>query len=231
VEIFTTNYDLLAEKALEQVGVPYFDGFVGAYNAFFDIQAIEEDPLPARWARLWKLHGSINWGLSASDRVVRKPNPDGIERRLIHPSHLKYDESRRMPYLALHDRLRAVLKEPDLVVVTCGYSFRDEHLNEVLHEGLARNPSAVLFGLLFDELDAYPQARRLAVEGRARNLLLLARDQAVIGGAVGAWQAVDDPERATKIPGIQLASGAIKCRLGDFEEFAKLLGELTGKTR
>jgi hypothetical protein len=126
VELFTTNYDLLAEQALEDVGVPYFDGFVGAREPFFDVRAIEDDALPPRWARLWKLHGSINWCRSDHGAVIRTPNPDAVARRLIHPSHLKYEESRRMPYLALHDRLRAALRRPQFVMVTCGFSFRDE---------------------------------------------------------------------------------------------------------
>jgi hypothetical protein len=60
VEVFTPNYDLLTEQALEECRVPYFDGFVGSRRTFFDLAAMEQDILPLRWARLWKLHGSIN---------------------------------------------------------------------------------------------------------------------------------------------------------------------------
>ena len=63
IELFTTNYDLLIEEALEASGVPYFDGFVGSYQPTFDLEAVEEDSLPGRWVRLWKLHGSVNWQL------------------------------------------------------------------------------------------------------------------------------------------------------------------------
>jgi hypothetical protein len=56
IEIFTTNYDLLMEQAFEDFHVPYFDGFAGVRRPFFDLRAMEEDFLPARWARLWKLH-------------------------------------------------------------------------------------------------------------------------------------------------------------------------------
>lgn len=34
VEVFTPNYDLLVESALETKNIPYFDGFVGSRNAF-----------------------------------------------------------------------------------------------------------------------------------------------------------------------------------------------------
>jgi hypothetical protein len=35
VEIFTVNYDVLIEHALESERVPIFDGFVGSYRPFF----------------------------------------------------------------------------------------------------------------------------------------------------------------------------------------------------
>ena len=36
VQIFTTNYDLLIEQALEDLRIPFFDGFVGSRQPFFD---------------------------------------------------------------------------------------------------------------------------------------------------------------------------------------------------
>jgi hypothetical protein len=143
------------------------------------VGAIEEDALPARWARLWKLHGSINWCRSDNGGVMRRDTAKGIDRRLIHPSHLKYDESRRMPYLALFDRLRTFLRSSNAVLITCGYSFRDQHLNEVFREGLERNAGAAIFGLLHGNLDRSEKA--LDIAEREGNLLLLAPDGAVVG--------------------------------------------------
>ena len=42
VELFTTNYDLLMEQAFEDSRVPYFDGFPGARQPFFDILAMKK---------------------------------------------------------------------------------------------------------------------------------------------------------------------------------------------
>ena len=61
IEIFTTNYDLLMEEALEDLEIPYYDGFVGSRRSFFDLRAIEDNLIPTHWSRLWKIHGSINW--------------------------------------------------------------------------------------------------------------------------------------------------------------------------
>jgi len=61
IEIFTTNYDLLMEDALESLEIPFFDGFVGARRSFFDLRAVENNSIPTHWTRIWKIHGSINW--------------------------------------------------------------------------------------------------------------------------------------------------------------------------
>jgi hypothetical protein len=229
VEIFTTNYDVLAEQSMEESGVPFFDGFVGAHKPFFEVRAIEDDELPPRWARLWKLHGSINWCRAKSGRVIRDYTAtDHRERRLIHPSHLKYDESRRMPYLALHDRLRHVLRQPDVVIVSCGYSFRDEHLNEILQEGLQRNPTAVFYGLLFGDLDSYPEATDLAARTDASNLLLIAEAEAVVSRERALWREVEDAETLAGLPGVRVEKAKPRCELGDFAKLGEFLAALSG---
>lgn len=118
VEVFTPNYDLLMEQALEANKIPYFDGFVGSREAFFDLTSMEDESLPSRWARLWKVHGSINWWRTASDEVVRRDEAVAGDRQMIYPSHLKYDQSRRMPYLAMLDRLRDFLSRGQAVLVS-----------------------------------------------------------------------------------------------------------------
>ena len=61
LKIFTTNYDLLLESAFERSSAPFFDGFVGAKEPFFDSDTLDADDLPQRWTRIFKLHGSSNW--------------------------------------------------------------------------------------------------------------------------------------------------------------------------
>jgi hypothetical protein len=209
VELFTTNYDLLLEQGLEAARVPYFDGFVGSARPFFDIHAIEQDPLPSRWARLWKLHGSINWREN-NGTVYRSWDLSTTESRIIHPSHLKYDESRRMPYLVMLDRLRASLQRPSQSIVTCGYSYRDEHVNAIILEGLRANPTATVFGLLHGALANYPIAR--VPEDLPPNLSLFAADAACIGARQLTWSADNGGSFA----------------LGDFREFGAFLRDLIG---
>jgi len=256
VEIFTPNYDLLFEQAFEHHPLPHFDGFVGSREPWFDLSSIEHDTIPARWTRLWKLHGSINWekieettnGVSLT-RVVRVTREAAAGKVMIYPSHLKYDQSRRMPYLAMLDRLRAFFRRnavtrhgdgdkkgddaPRLVV--CGYSFLDDHLNEVLLDGLRGNHSAQCFALMYSKLSDHPRVVECAV--KQTNLTVLATDGAVIGTREGWYRTgttggeehkpwlyeekvvTSDPAKPEQQP---------RCRLGDFHYFGLFLEQLCG---
>lgn len=240
VEVFTTNYDLLMEQAFEDHHVPYFDGFAGVRRPFFDLRAMEEDMLPPRWARLWKLHGSINWYHVPGGGVFRgATEQEAGSKRVIHPSHLKYEESRRMPYLAMIDRLRAFLRQPTATVVLCGYSFRDEHLNEVIVQGLETTQTAIAFGLLFDEIARYPEAA--AVARKRPNFNVLARDGGVIGGQEAEWSEKDaESVSAPNGSGVNWipvgpvtdnAKRRAEFTLGNFAALGQFLQELVGNLR
>lgn len=218
LRIFTTNYDLLMEEALEANEVRYFDGFIGTNKPFFDGRAIEEDGLPSTWARFWKLHGSINWVDAGAERIVRGPVPaDGAAGMLIYPSEFKHEQTRRLPYVAMLDRLRAFLNHESSVLVTCGYSFADRHLNDAIFDALHRNRSAAAYGLLFKKLD-----EESAVLGEVRrapvNISFLARDEAVVRGKRARWK---PPE-----PGA--ATATTEFALGDFGAFAEFLNVVAG---
>jgi len=144
LEIFTVNYDLLLETALEEHGVPYFDGFVGSLQARFRTDLVEAplgDPggyVASRFVRLWKLHGSVNWVRSGNDQIVRIGQPAKDLPAAIYPSDAKYEESRRVPFLVLQDRLRRALHQPETIVLVSGFSFADDHLNEMLFDAAIR---------------------------------------------------------------------------------------------
>jgi hypothetical protein len=236
IEIFTPNYDLLVEQALEAHKIPYFDGFVGSKQAFFDLTSMESDKLPTRWGRLWKVHGSVNWWRTPEDEVVRRDASEAGDRQMIYPSHLKYDQSRRMPYLAMLDRLRDFLGRGQGVLVTCGYSFADQHLNEVILHGLRSNPTAICFGLLHGSRSGYADAIKKA--RMHPNLSLLARDGAVLGTDERNWR--PDEQEAHALHGISVTKSEVQgdggaeknCEfmLGDFKHFGSFLAQQLSRT-
>ncbi|MBW1715311.1 MAG: SIR2 family protein [Deltaproteobacteria bacterium] len=236
VEIFTTNYDLLMEQALEDFKIPFFDGFVGAYRPFFDAHAIEFDNLPPRWARVWKIHGSINWRSAADSGGLNvwRTNVEKGGNVVIHPSHLKYEQSRKMPYLAMMDRLRKFLSTPSSAFVIIGYSFGDQHLNDVIVQSLQGTPSAAVFALMYGQLSECSIAVSLA-KGRS-NLTILAKDGAVTGTKEELWRNLDEkPDSVLPSSAIEWTKGKQKddpwkanFKLGDFNCFGAFLQDISG---
>lgn len=233
VHIFTTNYDLLLEQALEESATPYFDGFVGTRKAFFDLGAVEdENVLPPRWARLWKIHGSLNWRLSTDGRrVVRSDTTDGTTSYLIYPSHLKYDQSRKMPYLAMLDRLKAFILQPNATLFMSGYSFSDDHINDVICRSLEANATAQVFGLIFGDLEDHKYKKARECGCLMPNLSIVAEYSAIVGRVAGPWKPLTDdipasipPGAVTKADGDRTAVG-----LGNFAHFGTLIRYLTGE--
>jgi len=229
IEIYTPNYDLLLEQALENYQIPYFDGFVGSREPFFDLLSLEVDAIPKRWARLWKLHGSINWVKRKDETVYRKYPPASGEKLLIYPSHLKYEQSRRMPYLAMLDRFKAFFRESHSALVLCGYSFADEHLNEVLLDGLRSNRSVHCYALMFGKLADCRTAANHAM--RNPNLTVLCSDGGIVGTKAGAYRPVDPVLIAEGCGYTQLAGSAPESQLGDFHYFCRFLETQFGVER
>jgi len=230
VEIFTTNYDLLLEQALEAQRVPYFDGFVGSDSAFLDLESMAEDDLPARWARLWKIHGSINWWMTEKKKIRRSRDKIEGEQLLIYPSHLKYDQSRQMPYYAMLDRLRVFLRSEQCVLIICGYSFADEHINAYIGQGLAGNPNASCIAMVYNDRADVPKAVELSK--RHANLSILAADGGVIGTVERSWQnevkatnPVYPIAVSTDVPNWRTKAPADQCKwlLGDFATLGQFL--------
>lgn len=248
IEIFTTNYDLLMEDALEDLEIPYFDGFSGSRRSFFDLRAVEDDLIPKHWSRLWKIHGSINWyqeSVAGQKKVYRSSVIKKDASHLIYPSHLKYEESRKMPYLALIDQLNRFIRKKSSLLILSGYSFSDGHLNDTIINALKANPTAMVLGLMFDKyetiddsshpIERYPDAYKLAK--KQHNLNIWTFDKAIIGTSLGKWNFPnnkdDEDEDILKFiksikqpdPSNELETTV---ELGDFSELTNFLKEIIG---
>jgi SIR2-like domain len=229
VEVFTTNYDILIETALEAERVPSFDGFVGSNIPFFLHESLtrpEATPGPA-WVRLWKVHGSINWQIkivNGRKRVVRTAPQSGGE--MIMPSHHKYDESRKQPYMALLDRLRRVMERDDTILFVCGYSFSDDHINAILFDALeARQRPHIVALQYFDPDPKHVLAERAL---QLRNLMILGPNRATIRGSHGAWSSGNSTSFAPLDGAFEVSDkdAAPKFLLGDFSKFSGFLASL-----
>jgi hypothetical protein len=184
IEIFTTNYDLLMEEALERARAPYFDGFTGGRDPFFDPVTVASNDLPARWTRLWKLHGSLGWCTNEKHEIIRSGKDSA--RHLVFPEHLKYEQTQKAPYSALLDRLRAFLATPDTLLISSGFSFADAHISARIDEGLSGNASASVFAFQYQSIENETFARELG--RRLPNFSVYARNSAIVNGTEGRWK-------------------------------------------
>lgn len=183
IELFTTNYDLLLEEAFEAVRAPYFDGFTGGREPFFDPVSIANNDLPSRWTRLWKLHGSLGWCKGEREEVIRSGKISATH--LVFPEHLKYDQTQKAPYTALLDRLKAFLSTDDTLLISIGFSFADAHIAARISDGLGSNASASVFAFQFKNLDEEKAAAEIA--RRLPNFSVYARDKAIMNCVSGPW--------------------------------------------
>lgn len=221
VELFTINYDLLVEMGLEELAVPYFDGFVGVIRGQFrpelvdTLDLVEQTcALPATFIRLWKLHGSVNWEEvtdNARCRIVRRGAPITVgAAAAIYPSDEKYDQSRRVPFVVLMDRFRRALAVPETVALVAGYSFGDQHLNEMLFDAARNHPRSETVVFCFDDIPKTVSD----VATSTRNLSVYGKTEAIIGGQRLKWA------RADELPGVWEAGSFL---LGDFRHLARFL--------
>ena len=190
VEIFNVNYDLINETAFERLRVPYFDGFVGALEARFHTDLVEARPgtdeqtVPHFFVRMWKLHGSVNWQWKDSE-IVRLGQPVASgQPAAIYPSETKYEESRRMPFVVLHDRFRRALNEPETIMLISGYSFGDQHLNELVFDAARRRERSEFVAFCYADIPADLAKRALSTP----NLQVVGATEAIIGGISGKWK-------------------------------------------
>ena len=74
VDYFTLNYDTLIEDALSLERIPTVDGFQGGATGWWDVGQYHDSSAAAR---VYKLHGSIDWCLCDEDILPRRIR-DGV---------------------------------------------------------------------------------------------------------------------------------------------------------
>jgi hypothetical protein len=239
-EIFTTNYDLLIERGLEIAQVPYFDGFLGTVYPYFsdaasDLSNESHAGIPVSWVRFWKIHGSIGWktateAITGAKRVIRVPLtvPATTDDLMIFPSREKYSDSRRLPFIALHDRLRRLTASGECLLLIAGYSFSDQHINDILFGNLRANNRFSATVLLFDSLKKKEIQQNLVTPAQGiRNLTVYSPDMALIGGVEAPWCKPAKPTgTSAKWPFWDDSTNQFT--LGDFSNLPAFLKEFIG---
>lgn len=144
VWIFTTNYDLLLEVAAAKAGVLVENGFSGCTERFFDpgqFRATSGEVAGNRFTpnnrltvKLVKLHGSISWTSDSGQLVERHPDvlTETANRIMVLPRRKKVIEALSPPHETMFACMSRVLGVECKYLLSCGFSFGDEHINQHL---------------------------------------------------------------------------------------------------
>ncbi len=246
IQIFTVNYDILIERALEAEFVPIFDGFAGAYTPFFYADSLRHiDAGPGKnWTRLWKMHGSVTWRRVTHNGHVRisrgLPDPSG---EMILPSDEKYDEARQQPYVSFMDQLIRFLELERALLITCGFSFSDAHINSAIFGALANRPKTHLYALQYDDPDDNTDLVQRSY--RQHNIVVVGPREGIVGGVRSPWylsthsptfsdevtslqtENADRADSALKAPDVPSERCTCTVRIGDFAVFCRFLAKMT----
>jgi hypothetical protein len=160
VKVFSLNYDLCFEKIVGKENIELgFDenSSEWSYNNFTRTDADDKG------YTLYKLHGSLDW---FNDPVTHKlMQADDTSREPV----LIFGVSNKLraidPYLFYIYEFRRHCFSPDLRLMVCiGYSFSDEHINDIIAQALKSNPQARVLATVYRANDDYKTSVRRTLD-------------------------------------------------------------------
>lgn len=151
VKVFSLNYDLCFEKivGLENIELGFDeDTSEWSYNNFSRIDADDKA------YTLYKLHGSLDWFNDSETHKLMKA--DGTTREPV----LIFGVSNKLraidPYLFYIYEFRKYCFLSDLRLIVCiGYSFSDDHINDIIAQALKNNSQARVLATVYGANDEY----------------------------------------------------------------------------
>lgn len=163
ISVFSTNYDLFNEYALERNNILYTTGFSTGLDKIFDINNFhyrlvdDTNRYKDKWqptnksANLYKIHGSINWNFdSVKSKVVQVGSDSHISDSnliAIYPTAMKHHETAQHPYSELFREFSIQLQRPNSTLVVMGYGFPDEHINNIIAQNIPNEDfNLIIFG-------------------------------------------------------------------------------------
>lgn len=167
LNIFSTNYDLFVETAVDKLlsagsDIIFNDGANGYFNRKLDSHNFDNsvsyrgqfenhtDEVPT--IKLIKPHGSVNWKVTKDDKLYVYPTvqqrpfvvlPDGHEARQTFASNHFFDMLRSF---------QLELARADSVLIAVGFSFGDQHIAKLVRRAL-NSPSFMAFIVCYNHAD------------------------------------------------------------------------------
>lgn len=150
--IFTTNYDMLNEMAMESQNIHYYSGFEGIVNRKFNLAYYNYDFVDSfqvnrtnvnvtpNHMNLFKLHGSLSWYMKEGDLIERNPYEQEFLPEIVYPSVDKFNNTNLIiSYSALMRELSNRICQEKTTLFVSGMSMGDEHINKIIENALTIN--------------------------------------------------------------------------------------------
>lgn len=153
--VITTNYDVLIEEAAAENNFVIFDGFNFTPLPKFDSNMFEwnlvkevpnvntrEVEYKDKTFNLVKIHGSLTWERQENGSIIRK-SKDSITNTnnmvMVFPSSDKFAQSYQEPYFELFTKFQELIKRPNTLLISTGFSFADDHISKMITQALKNN--------------------------------------------------------------------------------------------
>ncbi|MBP3400418.1 MAG: SIR2 family protein [Selenomonadales bacterium] len=160
--VFTTNYDMLNEQAMEDLGIHYYAGFYGIVNRRFNLAYYDHEYVNTHKIKnasyivdndhinLFKLHGSLSWFYDEkkNELVEKNPYAEDFSPEIIYPSSMKFQKTNAIVYYSsLMREFSDKICQEDTALIVIGTSLSDEHINKLIENALSISRfTLIIFG-------------------------------------------------------------------------------------
>ncbi|MFB1115906.1 SIR2 family protein [Dickeya dadantii] len=169
INIITTNYDRLAEYAVEQAGHHHYTGFS---HGFCRAQKGIEHIRCNRIVKILKVHGSLDWFVSPISDIVGYSHlnsiPDNHIPKIVTPGIEKYSATYHEPFRTIINLADDAIRNATSYLCI-GFGFNDEHIQEKLVEKCVRENACIT--LITHGLTN--SARDFLLSGKVKNFLAI----------------------------------------------------------
>lgn len=141
-KIVTTNYDRLAEYAVDQAQLNFNTGFSGKYHKTFtgfQRQTTEQ-------IEILKVHGSLDWFQSNISAVSLPDNiteDNTLDPLMVTPGIRKYEHTHNDPFRSIISRADIAF-ETGSSILCVGYGFNDNHIHSKLINKMRQGRTPIL---------------------------------------------------------------------------------------
>lgn len=157
--LFTTNYDMAFDYALDNLGIHYINGFMGVHNRCFRPEVYDYDLYypgqsvtgkvhrAEKVLKYYKIHGSLSWlatlpNVNNTYGIKEIPlnnefKVGGDNELMVYPCVSKKSFTLDLPYSELFRQFSQSINQPQSVLFCIGYSFYDEHINDIIKQALS----------------------------------------------------------------------------------------------